>query len=119
MREIENLRKKIDTIDEELLNLLNKRGEIVKKIGELKRKEKIETYQPSREKEILERLKKLTTVLKASNIELIWKEIMGACKAIQGNIFKVGFLGPKGTFTHQAALDFFSKRGFHKSSHHL
>ncbi len=36
---------------------------------------------------------------------------MGACKIIEGSIVKVGYLGPKGTFTHQAALEFFPKAG--------
>ena len=104
MSEIEKYRKQIDMIDEKLLILLNKRGEIAKKIGDLKRKEKIEIYKPSRENQIIERLKTITTIFNPESIELIWKEIMGACKAIQGNMLKVGFLGPKGTFTHQESI---------------
>ena len=44
-------------------------------------------------------------------IEAIWREIISASKVIQGTIAKVGYLGPMGTFTHQAALDFFPKAG--------
>ena len=109
MDEINKLREEINDLDEKILNLLNKRGEIAKNIGELKNKKKIEITQPEREKEIIERLKNLTTILEPNSIEAIWKEIIGACKAIQGSVFKVGYLGPQGTFTHQAALEFFSK----------
>jgi len=109
MDEINKLREEINEFDEKILDLLNKRGEIAKKIGELKSKKKIEITQPVREKEIIERLKNLTTILEPNSIEAIWKEIIGACKAIQGSVFKVGYLGPQGTFTHQAALEFFSK----------
>jgi chorismate mutase/prephenate dehydratase len=41
----------------------------------------------------------------------IWKEIISASKAVQGTISKVGYLGPMGTFTHQASLEFFAKAG--------
>ena len=109
MDEINKFREEINDIDEKTLDLLNKRGEIAKKIGELKKKNKIEISQPAREKEIIERLKNLTTILEPNSIEAIWKEIIGACKAIQGSVFKVGYLGPQGTFTHQAALESFSK----------
>ena len=110
MNEIDKFRKDIDNIDKKILDLLNMRGEIVKKIGTYKKKNNIEIYQPAREKEIIDKLKNLSN-LKPSSIESIWKEIMGACKAIEGSIFKVGFLGPPGTFTHQAALEYFSKTG--------
>ena len=109
MNEIDDLRKQIDVIDQKLLDMLNKRGSIVKKIGEIKSKQNIAIYQPTREKEIIDRLKNLTTILKPKSIESIWKEIMGACKVIEGSIIKVGYLGPKGTFTHQAALKYFTK----------
>ncbi|MFX1308499.1 MAG: prephenate dehydratase, partial [Promethearchaeota archaeon] len=64
-----------------------------------------------REKEIIEKMKAKSTVLKPSSIEAIWKEIISASKLIQGLINKVGYLGPKGTFTHQAALEYFPKAG--------
>ncbi len=111
MNDLEKFRKKIDEIDTELLDLLNKRGEFVKEIGEYKKKNKMEIYQPNREKEVIERLQKSTTILNHNSIKSIWKEIMGACKVIEGSIVKVGYLGPKGTFTHQAALEFFPKAG--------
>jgi chorismate mutase/prephenate dehydratase len=111
MNEIDNLRRDIDVIDKKILDLLNMRGEVVKKIGIYKNKKNIEIYQPSREKEVIDKLKNLSSILKPRSIESIWKEIMGACKVIQGSIIKVGYLGPKGTFTHQAALEFHSKAG--------
>jgi len=111
MIEINKLRKDIDEIDNKLLNLLNKRAEIARNIGLLKNKEAIEVYQPEREKEIIEKIKAKTSILKKKNIEAIWKEIIGACKDIQGSVAKIGYLGPMGTFTHQAALDYFPKAG--------
>lgn len=111
MKEIDKFRRDIELIDRKILDLLNMRGEVVKKIGIYKNKKNIEIYQPSREKEVIDKLKNLSNILKPSSIESIWKEIMGACKVIQGSIFKVGYLGPQGTFTHQAALELFPRAG--------
>ncbi|MFX0141081.1 MAG: prephenate dehydratase [Candidatus Hodarchaeota archaeon] len=111
MNDLNNYRKKIDDLDDKIIDLLNRRTEIVKIIGEIKKKKKIKIYQPNREDQIIERIKQKSTLLKPESIEAIWKEIMGASKFIQGSIFKVGFLGPKGTFTNQAALEFFPKTG--------
>ncbi len=108
-KELEELREKINQVDDKIIDFLNQRGEIVLKIGKYKKILNLEVYQPQREIEIIERIKKKSSLLKPSSIEAIWKEIMGSSKAIQGRIVKVGYLGPKGTFTHQAALEFFSK----------
>ncbi|MFX0041267.1 MAG: prephenate dehydratase [Candidatus Hodarchaeota archaeon] len=108
---LEEYRKIINEIDNEIIKLLNKRGIIVSKIGEIKKRLNLEVIQPEREKEILERIKSQSKILKPESVEAIWKEIFSASKLIQGIIPKVGYLGPKGTFTHQAALDFFPKAG--------
>lgn len=107
MKEIEKLREKIDIIDNKILSLIEERGEIAKKIGDIKDNLEIEVLQPSREAEIFKRLKKQKHLLTESNVEAIWKEIMGVCKELQSGKKRVGFLGPEGTFSHQAALDFF------------
>ena len=107
--ELERYRIEIDKVDTNIITLLNKRAEIVLNIGEIKKRLKLDVYQPKREAEVIKKIKEKSTILKHSSVEIIWKEIMGACKNIQGNIIKVGYLGPLGTFTHQAALEFFTK----------
>ncbi|MBN1800585.1 MAG: prephenate dehydratase [Candidatus Lokiarchaeota archaeon] len=111
MNEIEKKRTDIDKIDEELMELLNQRAKIARDIGALKKNRDLEVYQPEREQQVIDHLKSKTTILHPENIEAIWKEIIGACKAVQDSILKVGYFGPQGTFTHQAALAFFPKAG--------
>jgi monofunctional chorismate mutase len=53
---MENLRKEIDRIDDEMLELFIKRMEIVKKIALEKKKESLSILNQDREKEILKRL---------------------------------------------------------------
>ncbi|GGE34021.1 protein AroA(G) [Pullulanibacillus camelliae] len=55
---LEDLRKRIDKIDLELLELLNKRGEIVEEIGKIKEAQGTNHYDPVREQELLEVVKK-------------------------------------------------------------
>ncbi len=82
-KELEAYRKEIDKIDNKIIELLNKRGIIAQKIGNLKYQMKKDLSQPQREKDIIERIKDNSGILKSVSIEAIWKEIINACKLIQ------------------------------------
>ena len=56
---LEKLRSRIDELDSELLKLINKRAKCVIKIGKIKQKEKKDVLVPLREKELLDRLRKV------------------------------------------------------------
>jgi chorismate mutase len=55
--EIGLLRCKIDALDEEILCLLNQRAKHIMETGRVKLKRSLETYDPQREEEIIDRLK--------------------------------------------------------------
>jgi chorismate mutase/prephenate dehydratase len=100
---IEELREKINKVDEEILVLLNKRAEYALKIGELKRKDNIVTYHPGREAEIYNRLiAQNKGPLSHQAIRAIYAEVISACRGIESPL-KVAYLGPEATFTHMAA----------------
>ncbi len=107
MNDIEILRRDIDKIDEEILDLLNKRIDIVLKIGKVKRDSNIKYYYPKREVEIIERLKKLNKGNFPNDaLKIIFKEIFCASLSIEQPI-AVAYLGPPATFTHMAAMKHF------------
>ena len=54
MIELELMRKKIDEIDDKLLAFFKERLEVSKKIGLLKKKYKMEIFDPQREQEIID-----------------------------------------------------------------
>jgi len=100
---LDQIRHSIDSIDNELLGLLNQRIELIKQVGELKRQQNAIIYRPEREKAILERLEKLNEgALTPQAIETIFLEIFAVSRNFELPE-RVGYLGPEGTFSHQAA----------------
>ena len=103
MQELDKLRQKIDSIDDRILELLNERMEVVKKVGELKNRSKAPIYRPEREIAILNRLKsKNKGPLNDKAIEAIFLEIFAVSRNLE-RAERVAYLGPEGSFTHQAA----------------
>ena len=96
------LRAQIDEIDSELVRLINRRAEVVKKVGEIKGRSGAPVYRPDREAQVLSKAcAESTGPMTESGIRSIFKEIMSACRALEHRV-RVAFLGPRGTFSEQA-----------------
>ena len=107
MNELEKLRRQIDEIDNEILELLNRRSDIVLSIAHIKRNENAKYYSPEREREILERLMALNKgPFPNETLKVIYREILSASLSLEEPL-KVACLGPLATFTHLAALRHF------------
>jgi chorismate mutase/prephenate dehydratase len=100
------LRNTLDSIDNEILTLLNKRMQTVHKVGTLKATSGGSIYRPEREKAIIKRLDELSIksdgALRKNAIEAIFLEIFAVSRNLE-LAEKVAFLGPLGTYTHQMA----------------
>ncbi len=104
---LEVLRKKIDEIDEKIVNLLKERIEIAKRIGKIKQNIGSESFDLIREKEVLNRILKMNKgMFPEDTLKIIYSEIIKACRSAQQKI-KVAYLGPEATFSHIAALKYF------------
>ena len=101
---IGSLRVEIDAVDAELLALLNRRAELVRKVGGLK--DGMQVYRPGREAEILRRVSAAGGVLPPEGAAAVFREIISACRALEQDI-GVSYLGPQGTFSEQAVRQHF------------
>ena len=104
---LDDIRVKIDKIDSQLLRLLNSRADLVHEVGEIKKRGGLEIYAPEREEKLLQGLvAKSEGRLTETSIRAIYREIMSAALALEEDL-KIAFLGPAGTWTHQAAISKF------------
>jgi chorismate mutase/prephenate dehydratase len=100
---LDKLRIKVDALDKQIVRLLNNRTKVAVAIGKIKRKKGQEIYAPAREKVVLDTVAKLNAgPLPAEALQAIYREIMSASLTLEHH-FKVAYLGPQATFTHEAA----------------
>lgn len=101
---LDDIRKKIDSIDAQLLDLLSQRADLVHEVGVIKKKEGLQIYAPDREDALLRKLVGMNQGrLPEKSIRAIYREIMSAALALEEDL-KIAYLGPEGTWTHQAAI---------------
>lgn len=104
---LDNVRSRIDSIDTQLLDLLAQRADCVHEVGEIKKAEGLQIYAPEREEALLRSLcEKNKSRLPEKSIRAIYREIMSAALALEDDL-KIAYLGPEGTWTHQAAISKF------------
>jgi len=105
-KSLEDCRDAIDSIDNEMIELLNKRMQVVERVGEIKNDTGGAIYRPEREKAIIERLDNISKtnegLLNKSAIEAIFLEIFAVARNLELPE-RIAYLGPEGSFTHQAA----------------
>ncbi len=108
---MDELRGRIDAIDDNLLHLINERLLLARKIGALKERRNGQILDSARESEIMERLSSRNQgPLPNKALALIFTEIFGTSRELQ-QPQRVSYLGPEATFTHMAARRFFGRSG--------
>ncbi len=106
-RELEELRAEVDRVDREILRLLNRRAELARRIGAVKRTSGLPFYAPHREEALVRRLQAENPgPFPGVAVRAVWKEIISASLALETPL-TVAYLGPPATFTHQASLERF------------
>ena len=102
--ELKKLRAGIDALDQQLLELINRRAAHARSIGQLKNGV---VYRPEREAQILRRIKEANPgPLSDETVARLFREIMSACLALEKPM-GVTYLGPQGTFSEAAAIKHF------------
>ena len=101
---IKPIRQKIDAIDHQILNLIQKRGSLAQKIGDLKGlvNSNKSFYKPDREAEILRNISKLNGGPISEKKIHKFKEIISSCLSLEEEL-TIAYLGP-GELTLEGAV---------------
>lgn len=83
-KELDDIRQKIDALDNRIHDTLMERAELVLKVGEEKRKNNIQIVQPAREARMIRRLlERHKGALPQMAVVRIWRELVGAVSLLQ------------------------------------
>ena len=104
---LEDLRKKIDQADAEIVRLIAERIRNAEKIGREKQKQGKQLEDLSRETEVMSNIRRLAGQENVSitGLESIYRRIVNVAKSVEGLI--VDFQGEIGAYSEEAAVDFF------------
>jgi len=108
---LDDIRKNIDKVDDELLELISKRAELAQQVAKVKMTgaNDVEFYRPEREAKVLKKIiAQNKGPLTSQQVAILFREIMSACLALEQPA-RVSYLGPEGTFTQAAAIKHFGK----------
>ena len=102
--DITELRGKIDEIDKQVVELINKRAECAIEIGNMKSKGSKSIFAPEREVQVINGvLRNNKGPLADKTMSAIFREVISACRALEKPI-SVAYFGPAGSNTHVASI---------------
>ena len=110
--DLNQLRDQIDSLDQQIQDLLNQRAQCALNVAQVKLAEADENenvlfYRPEREAAVLRKvMDRNKGPLNDEEMARLFREVMSACLALEQPM-KIAFLGPEGTFTQAAALKHF------------
>lgn len=108
-KNLDELRRAIDEVDLELVELISKRAGLATEVAEVKKQQDSDAlfYRPEREAQVLRRvMEENRGPLSNEELARLFREIMSACLALEQPT-RVAYLGPEGTFTQAAAMKHF------------
>ena len=85
MADLKQLRKRVDEIDDQILNSLSERVKICKAIGSAKKAQGVPVRDSDREKEVYKRtrVKAADLALDPQQVEAVYREIVNMCSSVQ------------------------------------
>ena len=85
---LDELRERLDIIDEQMVLLLSERAKVVSKVAELKRHHNMPVYMPEREASIIERLRASNPgPLPGDAVERIYRTIVEEMREFESKVF--------------------------------
>lgn len=109
LRTMDDCRREIDTIDEGLIEMLDRRARVARRIGEIKRDAGRDMFDAGRHIEKLNAIaRRGSGDFPADGMRLVFGEILSSCLALQAPQ-TVAYLGPEKTFSYIAAVRAFGR----------
>lgn len=103
------LREGIDEIDNQILDLINRRLSLAMEIGRIKAGRGERILDMARESIVLNRLSGLNSgPISQTMLHQVFRQIIAAAREIQKS-HRISYLGPEATFTHIAAMSHFGQ----------
>ncbi|HRP86255.1 MAG TPA: prephenate dehydratase [Gammaproteobacteria bacterium] len=98
------IRTQIDSLDRQIVELLNQRLALAAEIGKVKRSQGGRIYVAEREDAVFRKISELNRgPIKNDALQAIYREVMSAAIALEKPLL-IAFLGPEATNTHAAAM---------------
>jgi len=103
-----DIRRSIDRIDRQVVDLLNQRARFAVDISHQKRRVNAPIFAPDRESQLMRRLDTLgrNGLLPAASLRTIFREIISASLSLETRL-TIAYFGAEGSFTHEAATEQF------------
>lgn len=109
-KSMSSIREEIDSLDTEILKLLNLRASASICVGEIKAGSSEQIFKPFREKEVmLGLINRNSGPLPSEHLEAIYREIISSSRRLQ-RPERVVYLGPEGTFSYFAGLEYLGRQ---------
>ncbi len=108
-QKLQAIRQRIDALDKEVQTLINERASLAQEVARVKLEAGDDAvfYRPEREAQVLRAVKERNQgPLPAEEMARLFREVMSACLALERPM-TIAYLGPAGTFSHEAALKHF------------
>ncbi len=104
---LDELREKIDKVDNKIVNLIAERLKVAEEIGQEKSANGLPVTDPYREKAVLEKVRHLAGELNmsAEGVENLYREIIKLAKSVEGTV--AAYQGEVGAYSEEATILFF------------